>query len=69
MDRYSEYISAISMRGDHYGDHGGLNSLLAWCDKNSLKEVTEEEAKMFLEHPDADYQAFLAAMKKKEEQA
>lgn len=55
MDRRSELLQKISQRGDHYGNCGGLYSLLEWCGKNSLREVTEEEAQIFFETPDAAY--------------
>jgi len=51
MDKKQEYLNLISARGDAYGGHGGLFDLLMWCDKLSLREVTEEEARRFLEEP------------------
>lgn len=56
MSKKEEYLEKISQRGDHYGDNGGLNSLLAWCKKVSLQDVTEEEAGQFLRDPNSVYE-------------
>ncbi|MEG1432626.1 MULTISPECIES: hypothetical protein [Eubacterium] len=55
MDKKSEYLKEISKRGDHYGYQGGIYDLLTWCEKMSVLEVTEEEARRFLENPNAPY--------------
>lgn len=49
------YLKMISARGSEDGSNGGLLSLLEWCGKMGLLEVTEEEAKRFWEDPAQPY--------------
>jgi hypothetical protein len=51
MDSLTEYITAISKRGDAYGGHGGVLDLLYWCGVDGTQEVTLEDAKRFYEDP------------------
>lgn len=51
MNSLTEYITAISNRGDAYGGHGGVLDLLAWCGATGTLEVTLEDAKRFYEDP------------------
>ena len=55
MENKDYYIQLISARGDRYGGHGGVLDLLLWCSKNSLRDVTAEEARIFYEAPDSKY--------------
>ena len=55
MSKLDDYLRQISKRGDAYGGHGGLLDLLMWCDKGKIPDVTEEEARIFLEDPGTLY--------------
>lgn len=55
MNRKEEYLRNISLRGDQYGGRGGLLDLLTWCGKLRLLDVSEEDARRFLENPDQPY--------------
>lgn len=55
MDKRELYLREIAARGNRYGDEGGLNSLLNWCGKYNVRQVTEAEAKLFLDDPRAEY--------------
>ncbi len=53
MSKRDDYLQQISKRGDVYGGNGGLLDLLIWCDKVKLPDVTEDEARAFLENAGA----------------
>lgn len=55
LQKKSDYLRAISKRGDAYGGCGGLLDLLCWCEKPNTLLVTMEEARRFYEHPEAPY--------------
>lgn len=56
MSSKDAYLSMISERGNERGGGGGLLSLLEWCGKVGLYQVTEEEARRFWEEPDSPYE-------------
>ncbi len=51
-----EYLARISRRGKPDGTQGGLLDLLTWCGKLGLRDVTEEDARRFLEDPHCEYE-------------
>ena len=55
MNQRDAYLEQISRRGDAYGGRNGLLDLLNWCEKMRLPDVTEEEARIYLESPNAIY--------------
>ena len=55
MNTLSEYIAAISSRGDQYGGHRGVLDFLAWCGKFGTHSVTLEEARRFYNDPQSSY--------------
>ncbi len=68
MRGLSEYLTAISRRGDAYGGGGGILDLLEWCGKPSTRAVTEEEARRFYDDPRQPYrpeEALAGAAEKK----
>ncbi len=55
MNERAYYLELISKRGDAFGGHGGTLSLLEWCNKNGLCDVTEEEVKAYWLYPESNY--------------
>ena len=55
METLTQYIPAISARGDTYGGHGGILDLLSWSGKQGTMEITLDDAKRFYENPDQPY--------------
>ena len=53
MSQLEDDLKQISERGDRYGGHGGILDLLKWCNKEGVIHVTMEEARLFLENPNA----------------
>ncbi len=49
MPQISKLIKEIREHGDANGHSGGILDLLAWCQKSGVQDVTEEEARTFLE--------------------
>ncbi|MEG0597145.1 MAG: hypothetical protein RR502_03770 [Oscillospiraceae bacterium] len=56
MHSLSEYLCAISNRGDSYGAHGGILDLLSWCGKPNTQAVTLDDARRFYENPNQPYE-------------
>lgn len=54
MTDRDKYLRAISLRGGRYGGNGGLLDLLNWCGKTGVRDVTESEARIFLEKIDGE---------------
>ena len=48
LSRLDQYFKQISQQGAPDGSNGGLLDLLSWCGKLGLREVSEEEAALFL---------------------
>jgi hypothetical protein len=55
MEQLYEYLTAISRRGDRYGENGGILDLLSWCGKQNTQDVTLEEARRFYSDPHQPY--------------
>ena len=56
MKDIDDYLHLISKRGRRDGSGGGLLSLLDWCGKTGLREVTEDEARRFWQDPSQPYE-------------